>query len=90
MSAGVRAWRKLGLILEMIKFEHTLFALPFALSSLTSAAVSKPRVTRPMSSWIDSRCDRRPSFVSRTSEARAAKASIDVSRDHCTSLPIAM
>ena len=34
--------RKLGIILEMIKFEHTLFALPFALISMMVAAHGMP------------------------------------------------
>ncbi|MCE5315116.1 MAG: UbiA-like polyprenyltransferase [Armatimonadota bacterium] len=36
--------RKLGIILDMIKFEHTIFALPFALSSAIVAANGIPRV----------------------------------------------
>lgn len=35
--------RKIGIILEMIKFEHTVFALPFALSSALVAADGLPR-----------------------------------------------
>ncbi len=34
--------RKIGIILEMIKFEHTVFALPFALSSAIVAANGLP------------------------------------------------
>lgn len=34
--------RKIGIILEMIKFEHTLFALPFALISMLVAAHGLP------------------------------------------------
>jgi 4-hydroxybenzoate polyprenyltransferase len=34
--------RKLGIILEMIKFEHTVFALPFALASALVAARGLP------------------------------------------------
>ena len=45
MSIGVRAVgpiRKLAIILEMIKFEHTVFALPFALISVLVAAAGIP------------------------------------------------
>jgi 4-hydroxybenzoate polyprenyltransferase len=35
-------FRKLGIILDMIKFEHTIFALPFALSSAIVAARGIP------------------------------------------------
>jgi 4-hydroxybenzoate polyprenyltransferase len=35
---GYRVWQKTRLILEMIKFEHTIFALPFALISTLLAA----------------------------------------------------
>ena len=43
----VRGWRQLRIILEMIKFEHTVFALPFALMSALLAAHGLPpwRVT---------------------------------------------
>lgn len=34
----MRAWVRLKIILEMIKFEHTIFALPFALISVLLAA----------------------------------------------------
>lgn len=37
-----RAWERLRIILEMIKFEHTLFALPFALMSALLAADGLP------------------------------------------------
>ena len=36
--------RKLLIILEMIKFEHTLFALPFALASALVAARGLPKL----------------------------------------------
>ena len=45
MSIGVRAVgpiRRLAIILEMIKFEHTVFALPFALISALVAAGDLP------------------------------------------------
>ncbi len=43
MSAMVaRALSKVGIILEMIKFEHTVFALPFALTSMMLAADGMP------------------------------------------------
>jgi len=35
--------RKLGILLDMIKFEHTLFALPFAMISMLVAANGLPR-----------------------------------------------
>ncbi|MCE5323342.1 putative 4-hydroxybenzoate polyprenyltransferase [bacterium] len=41
-SAIAVPFRKLGIILEMIKFEHTVFALPFALSSAIIAANGIP------------------------------------------------
>ena len=37
-----RSWRQLRIILEMIKFEHTVFALPFALMSAAIAANGWP------------------------------------------------
>jgi len=37
-----QSWRQLRLILEMIKFEHTVFALPFALMSALLAAGGWP------------------------------------------------
>lgn len=42
MKTLVQSWRQLRLILEMIKFEHTLFALPFALMSMLLAADGFP------------------------------------------------
>ncbi len=42
--------RKLLIILEMIKFEHTLFALPFALASALVAARGLPKL--PILIWI--------------------------------------
>ena len=36
--------RKLGIILEMIKFEHTIFALPFAMISMLVASNGSPHV----------------------------------------------
>ena len=44
------ALRKLLVILEMIKFEHTIFALPFALSSALVAARGIPSL--PTLGWI--------------------------------------
>lgn len=41
-SVILAPFRKLGIILEMIKFEHTVFALPFALSSALVAASGIP------------------------------------------------
>lgn len=43
-------FRKLAIILEMIKFEHTLFALPFALISMLVAAHGLPKW--PILIWI--------------------------------------
>jgi 4-hydroxybenzoate polyprenyltransferase len=40
--AGTSFWNRLRIILEMIKFEHTIFALPFALISALLAARSLP------------------------------------------------
>lgn len=40
--AGNGFWNRLRIILEMIKFEHTIFALPFALISALLAARSLP------------------------------------------------
>lgn len=37
-----RGWARLGVVLEMIKFEHTLFALPFALMGMLLAAGGLP------------------------------------------------
>ena len=42
-SPAFRAGRKLLIILEMIKFEHTLFALPFALIAALVAAGGLPK-----------------------------------------------
>ena len=42
MSVVMAPVRKLGMMLEMIKFEHTVFALPFALSSALVAADGLP------------------------------------------------
>ena len=43
-------WKKLGTTLEMIKFEHTLFALPFAFLGALLAAEGLP--TWPQIIWI--------------------------------------
>lgn len=42
MSAISKILKKLRIILEMIKFEHTIFALPFALTSAVLAADGMP------------------------------------------------
>lgn len=42
MSLALRCFKKLKIILEMIKFEHTIFALPFALTSALLAAEGIP------------------------------------------------
>jgi len=42
ISTVLRPVRKLSIILEMIKFEHTVFAMPFALSSAIVAANGLP------------------------------------------------
>ena len=44
------AWRQLRIILEMIKFEHTIFALPFALMAAILAADGLPRLA--VLAWI--------------------------------------
>jgi 4-hydroxybenzoate polyprenyltransferase len=44
------AWRQLRVILEMIKFEHTVFALPFALMAALMAARGLP--PWPVTFWI--------------------------------------
>lgn len=49
-SLIVRGLRKLKIILEMIKFEHTIFALPFALMSMMLAADGLPE--RRVIIWI--------------------------------------
>ncbi len=49
-SLIVRGLRKLKIILEMIKFEHTIFALPFALMSMMLAADGLPE--RRIIIWI--------------------------------------
>ena len=41
---------KIGVILEMIKFEHTVFALPFALTGMIVAADGMPRLS--IFGWI--------------------------------------
>ncbi len=45
-----RGWRQLRIILEMIKFEHTVFALPFALMAALLAARGVP--PGPVLFWI--------------------------------------
>lgn len=49
-SGPAGALGKLGVVLEMIKFEHTVFALPFALSSALVAAGGIPEL--PILGWI--------------------------------------
>ena len=39
---GVSMWRKLAILLEMIKFQHTVFAMPFALMGAFLAARGLP------------------------------------------------
>ena len=41
---GVSMWRKLAILLEMIKFQHTVFAMPFALMGAFLAARGLPGV----------------------------------------------
>lgn len=50
MSAPAQAISKLATILQMIKFEHTIFALPFALTSAMLAANGLPDL--PVLAWI--------------------------------------
>ncbi len=40
----MRVWHKIHVILEMIKWEHSIFALPFALTAAMLAALGWPRV----------------------------------------------
>jgi len=40
---GEGAWSRVGTLLEMIKFSHTVFALPFALTGMVLAARGVPR-----------------------------------------------
>ncbi len=42
LPGGVPIWRKLAILLEMIKFQHTVFALPFALMGAFLAARGLP------------------------------------------------
>ena len=44
------AWESTGLTLEMIKWEHSIFALPFALTGAVLAANGWPRL--PVLGWI--------------------------------------
>jgi 4-hydroxybenzoate polyprenyltransferase len=44
------AWKSTGLTLEMIKWEHSIFALPFALTGAVLAAGGWPRM--PVLGWI--------------------------------------
>ena len=44
------AWKSTGLTLEMIKWEHSIFALPFALTGAVLAAGGWPRL--PVLGWI--------------------------------------
>jgi 4-hydroxybenzoate polyprenyltransferase len=39
----MRVWHKIGLTLHMIKWEHSIFALPFALTAAMLAASGWPR-----------------------------------------------
>ena len=41
-------WRKLRILLEMIKFEHTIFALPFAFTGAFLAAEGAPPLTKSL------------------------------------------
>jgi len=41
-ATAARGWARLRVVLEMIKFEHTLFALPFALMGMILAAQGVP------------------------------------------------
>ncbi len=49
-SYVMRAVSKVGTILEMIKFEHTIFAMPFALTSMMLAADGMPKLS--ILGWI--------------------------------------
>mgnify|MGYP000283037947 CR=1 FL=1 len=50
MALLAHSWRQLCLLLEMIKFEHTVFALPFALIGMLLAADGLP--PPPVLGWI--------------------------------------
>jgi 4-hydroxybenzoate polyprenyltransferase len=50
MGARMRIWNKLKITLEMIKFEHTIFALPFALIGALLASHGLP--TNHQIGWI--------------------------------------
>jgi hypothetical protein len=42
----MRVWHKIGVTLEMIKWEHSTFALPFALTAAMLAASGWPRINQ--------------------------------------------
>jgi 4-hydroxybenzoate polyprenyltransferase len=46
----MRVWHKIGVTLEMIKWEHSIFALPFALTAAMLAASGWPRINQLF--WI--------------------------------------
>src|SRR4051794_32393299 len=49
--------RRTGVVLEMIKFQHTVFALPFALTSvLLAAQTGHGRFSWPLLGWIIAAC----------------------------------
>lgn len=50
MALLSHSWRRLRILLEMIKFEHTIFALPFALIGMLLAADGLPPL--PVLGWI--------------------------------------
>ena len=50
MTANTGAWRSTRITLEMIKWEHSVFALPFALTGAILAANGWPRL--PILCWI--------------------------------------
>jgi 4-hydroxybenzoate polyprenyltransferase len=50
---GYAVWTKIGTLLEMIKFSHTVFAFPFALMGATLASVASGRPPGPAQvGWI--------------------------------------
>jgi hypothetical protein len=55
----MKLWRNVGLTLEMIKREHSVFALPFA---LTARSLVGFRVASCMATFLDCRLDRARAF----------------------------
>ena len=73
MTGFMQAWRKLKITLEMIKFEHTVFALPFALIGALLASHGLPSARQI--AWIV------VAMVGARSAAMAFNRIVDVSFD---------